>query len=126
MIVYDVTDENSFKHVGKWLEQIKIHGARDRETPMVLVGNKTDLSSKRVVDKWRGEELAKNLGIPYIETSAKNSTGVDQAFDAMLDQVVKAQNYMESEYNTKKKTTGGVIIGPGAGTTIANSSTCNC
>ena len=50
-------------------------------TPVtVLVGNKIDLASKRVVDAATATHLAEELGIPYVETSAKTSEGVEHVF----------------------------------------------
>ena len=124
MIVFDLTDEQSFRNVSKWLDQIKKHG--DPSGPMVLVGNKADLTSKRVIDSQLGKELAKNLGIEYIETSAKSSQGVEQAFDKMLQAVVKAQNYIESgpkkDDRYSNSSSSLVVQGP----KTPSGSTCNC
>jgi Ras-related protein Rab-1A len=68
-IFYDVTSEQSFRNLDKWIIEI------DRYTPYpipkILVGNKIDLSSKRVVDYERAKEYAIQRGLRYIETSAK-------------------------------------------------------
>ena len=50
-------------------EQIKRVKDSD-DVPMVLVGNKCDLTA-RTVDTRQAQELARSYGIPYIETSAK-------------------------------------------------------
>lgn len=46
----------------------------------ILIGNKCDWEEKRVVSTERGEELARELGIPFIETSAKSNINVEKAF----------------------------------------------
>jgi hypothetical protein len=46
----------------------------------LLVGNKSDLTSKRVVDYATAKAFADEIGIPFLETSAKNSSNVEQAF----------------------------------------------
>ncbi|KAL9653077.1 hypothetical protein ABK040_006296 [Willaertia magna] len=123
MVVFDLTNEESFKNIAKWLSQIKQHGLDN--VSLVLVGNKSDLKSKRVIDKDRAEELAKNLGIPYIETSAKSSDNVDNAFKTMLQRVVDSHNYMESEFNKKKDTT--TVTGPkGTASIGGNSNNTGC
>ncbi|KAG2381493.1 hypothetical protein C9374_006482 [Naegleria lovaniensis] len=127
MIVFDLTDEKSFREVAKWLDQIAKYGSEN--TPMVLVGNKSDLVAKRVIDRRVAEEFAKNMGMEYIETSAKNSNGVDVAFDKMLQAVVKSQNYIDNNPNTKKKTDSSTtVIGPGlrGNTTVTDSSNNSC
>ncbi|KAF4731238.1 hypothetical protein FOZ62_026004, partial [Perkinsus olseni] len=53
----------------------------------LLVGNKTDLTSKKVVTYDEGKELADQLGIPFLETSAKNSHNVEQAFIEMSREI---------------------------------------
>mmetsp|Transcript_30346 Transcript_30346/g.61096 ORF Transcript_30346/g.61096 Transcript_30346/m.61096 type:complete len:101 (-) Transcript_30346:149-451(-) len=53
----------------------------------MLVGNKCDLTSKKVVDYNAAKEFADQLGIPFLETSAKNSTNVEQAFITMAAEI---------------------------------------
>ena len=53
----------------------------------LLVGNKSDLTSKRVVSFDAAKEFADNLGIEFLETSAKNATNVEQAFMTMAAQI---------------------------------------
>jgi len=54
-----------------------------------LVGNKCDLTTKKVVDYNTAKEFADSLGIPFMETSAKNSTNVEQAFITMAEEIKK-------------------------------------
>lgn len=81
IIVYDVTEQLSFQHVKKWTQDI------DRYAPntvrKLLVGNKSDLTSKKVVDYTQAKEFADTMNVSLIETSAKNSTNVEQAFLTM-------------------------------------------
>ena len=54
---------------------------KDRdEFPIMLVGNKTDLSDKRQVSTEEGERKAKELNVMFIETSAKAGYNVKQLF----------------------------------------------
>lgn len=46
--------------------------------PLILVGNKCDMSSKREVEKSEGEAMAKTLGCEFLETSAKTCINVEQ------------------------------------------------
>ena len=49
-----------------------------------MVGNKTDLSDERCVSTKEGEELAKKLGVLFIETSAKNGDNINALFETLL------------------------------------------
>jgi len=79
LCVYSMTMQNSFDLMATFHEQI-LRVTEDDQIPLVLVANKSDLEDKRQVKKEAGEGLAKKLGCPYIETSAKTNTNVDQAF----------------------------------------------
>jgi Ras-related protein Rab-8A len=46
----------------------------------ILIGNKSDWTDKRAVAEEQGRELAEELGIKFIETSAKVNEGVEEAF----------------------------------------------
>lgn len=52
---------------------------------LVLVGNKVDLSSARVVSYDQAKELAASLGVEYFETSAKENTNITQTFEHLVD-----------------------------------------
>ncbi|OMH80557.1 Ras-related protein Rab-1A [Zancudomyces culisetae] len=85
IVVYDVTDADSFKNVGLWLNEIERYASEG--VNKLLVGNKCDLSDQRVVDFTQAKEFADAKGIPVLETSAKDSTNVEQAFLAMAKQI---------------------------------------
>mmetsp|Transcript_64034 Transcript_64034/g.133511 ORF Transcript_64034/g.133511 Transcript_64034/m.133511 type:complete len:202 (+) Transcript_64034:109-714(+) len=85
IVVYDVTDQESFNNVKQWMNEIDRY-ASDKVNKM-LVGNKCDLTSKKVVDYDAAKEFADQLGIPFLETSAKNSTNVEQAFITMAAEI---------------------------------------
>ena len=81
MIVYDITKEESFNNLETWLAELKKFTGN---VPFILVGNKLDLEKDRAVSKEKGETKAKELGaITFYETSAKNGTEVDTAFEEL-------------------------------------------
>lgn len=113
-IVYDVTDQESFNNVKQWLNEIDRYASES--VNKLLVGNKSDLTDKKVVsyetakvkrcstnfgiysltellETWltiltlfffaTKKAFADEIGIPFMETSAKDSTNVEQAFMAM-------------------------------------------
>jgi len=81
ILVFDCTDMESFNNVKQWLGEIDRYACEN--VNKLLVGNKTDLVQGRVVDKSVANEFADSMSIPYIETSAKNATGVEEAFMMM-------------------------------------------
>eukprot|EP01039_Chlorochromonas_danica_P009481 gene9481-10472_t len=78
LLVYDITDRNTFNNIRNWVSQIQLHA--DVNVNKILIGNKCDLTRQRVVTFEEGENLAKEFGIPFFETSAMNNINVDDAF----------------------------------------------
>merc|ERR1712000_410278 len=74
-VVYDVTDMDSFNNVKQWLQEIDRYATEG--VNKLLVGNKSDMADK----------FADSLGIPFLETSAKNASNVEQAFLTMARQI---------------------------------------
>ena len=87
VMVYDVTNLESFNHVNEWLNEVSRYAAEG--TCKLLVGNKCDKVAERVVSTDRGKEMAATLGIAFMETSAKEATNVEQAFLAMTEDLVQ-------------------------------------
>uniref|UniRef100_A0A6B2LM83 Uncharacterized protein n=1 Tax=Arcella intermedia TaxID=1963864 RepID=A0A6B2LM83_9EUKA len=75
-VVYDVSDVQSFAQVGFWFNDVLgVNGTAGR----VLIGNKCD-SRERKITTQEGESLARQFGALFIETSALNSTNIQEAF----------------------------------------------
>uniref|UniRef100_A0A915B2V7 Uncharacterized protein n=2 Tax=Ascarididae TaxID=6250 RepID=A0A915B2V7_PARUN len=85
IVVYDITDQESFNNVKQWLQEIDRYACEN--VNKLLVGNKCDLTSKRAVEYNSAKEYADQLGIPFLETSAKSSTNVEQAFLTMAAEI---------------------------------------
>ncbi|XP_042648095.1 intraflagellar transport protein 27 homolog isoform X1 [Tyto alba] len=69
-LVYDVTNEQSFNNCAKWLEKLRAQ-AVGVHIPGVLVGNKTDLVGRRVVEQKQAQEWAEKHGLEYCEMSVE-------------------------------------------------------
>jgi len=78
MLVYDITNEKSFDNIKNWIRNIEEHASADVEK--MILGNKCDMNDRRQVSKERGEQLAIEYGIKFMETSAKASINVEDAF----------------------------------------------
>merc|ERR1711874_687280 len=74
-----------FNNVKQWLQEIDRYACEN--VNKLLVGNKCDLTNKKVVDYTSAKEYADELTIPFLETSAKNATNVEQAFLTMAAQI---------------------------------------
>ncbi|KAL3499680.1 hypothetical protein ACH5RR_038773 [Cinchona calisaya] len=92
IVVYDVTDQESFNNVKQWLNEIDRYASEN--VNKLLVGNKCDLESQRVVSYDTAKTFADEIGIPFMETSAKSATNVEQAFMAMAAEI---KNRMASQ-----------------------------
>jgi Ras-related protein Rab-8A len=87
MLVYDITNEKTFENIKNWIRNIEEHAAPDVQK--MILGNKCDMNDKRVVTKERGEQLALEYGIRFMETSAKASMNVEESF-YILSRDIKA------------------------------------
>jgi len=87
LLVYDVTDEQSFGNVRLWLQDLR--NSTSRPVVTVLVGNKADLESRRVVSGEQGEVLAKELELPFFEASAKTSLNIESIFNLVAAEYLK-------------------------------------
>ena len=78
VIVFDITDKDSFEHVKVWMQDIDKFAKTG--VMRILVGNKCDLEHQRAVTKDQGNEMALKYGIKYIETSAKDTINIEELF----------------------------------------------
>ncbi|XP_060101499.1 intraflagellar transport protein 27 homolog [Heteronotia binoei] len=78
-IVYDVTNEQSFNNCAKWLEKLRAQTS-GIQIPGVLVGNKTDLIDRRVVEHKQAQEWAETNGLDYCEISVKEMENYEAPF----------------------------------------------
>lgn len=116
-IVYDITDRKSFDNLRKWMNDVE--RLANPQVCKLIVGNKADLEDKRQVRREEGQAFADNLGVPYIETSAKTAYNVREMFYQMC---LAISNRQENRH-----------IGPSThddfhhhGTDIGGYNYCNC
>ena len=70
----------------QWIEKIHQHALSG--LPIVLIGNKSDLIDRRQVSYKQAIGLARQLNIPYIETSALNGSNIEQAFEILVKRII--------------------------------------
>lgn len=102
VIVYDITNRESFKNVKHWIEECQINAPKT--ISMILVGNKSDLNDMRTVSEDEGKLLAENNGMTFYETSAKSGKSVTEMFEQTAEEVVK--KIKEGYYNLEDDNCG--------------------
>ncbi|VDO43806.1 unnamed protein product [Haemonchus placei] len=83
ILMYDITNEESFNSVQDWCTQIKTYSWENAQ--VVLVGNKCDMDAERVVSIERGRQLADQLSLEFFETSAKENINVKAVFEKLVE-----------------------------------------
>eukprot|EP00924_Labyrinthula_sp_SR-Ha-C_P010685 snap_masked-scaffold_49-processed-gene-1.49-mRNA-1 protein AED:0.39 eAED:0.39 QI:0/-1/0/1/-1/1/1/0/202 len=109
IVVYDCTEEESFKNVKQWLTEIEKYASND--VNILLVGNKSDLADKKVISTETAKAFAEEHKLTLLETSAKNATNVEQAFLEMATQIKKRM--AAQPLKNDGKTTGPLTDLPG-------------
>lgn len=95
ILLFDITNEQSFLDIRGWLEQLKTHAYCD-QPDVVLCGNKADRHEDRVVSEERAKQEAQKHGLLYFETSAVTGQNVAKAIESLLDAVmVRMQRALE-------------------------------
>jgi small GTP-binding protein len=90
LLVYDVTNRNSFDNLLKWLREVE--EVADEDCLVMLVGNKIDLHRQtRAVSLQDGRDFAMRHKVAFIETSAKDDIGVDASFQHLLQAIYNLQ-----------------------------------
>jgi Ras-related protein Rab-1A len=104
LVVYDITDRESFENLTSWL--IEIEKNANKNVYKLLIGNKCDLEDKRKVSIQEGKDFAESNGMKFIETSAKDNTKVQEAFELLTTEIMKSsinkEKGLEKKDNTKQ------------------------
>lgn len=93
ILVFDVTDYDSFKQVPKFLASIK-----NLNVPILLVGNKIDDEDKIIVSNDEAEKFASDNRLPYIEASAKTGTNLQEILVSIIRLIMTEKN--KNTYNS--------------------------
>uniref|UniRef100_A0A8C1F0P3 small monomeric GTPase n=3 Tax=Cyprinus carpio TaxID=7962 RepID=A0A8C1F0P3_CYPCA len=87
LLLYDITSRSSFDNTRAWLTEI--HEYAQDDVVIMLLGNKSDMASARVIRREEGEKLAREYGVIFLETSAKTGLNVDEAFMTVAKELVR-------------------------------------
>ncbi|CAE7087088.1 unnamed protein product [Rhizoctonia solani] len=118
LLVYDVTDEKSFNNIRTWHANVEQHASEG--VNKILIGNKSDWVDKKAITEDQGRALADELGIKFMETSAKANEGVEDAFFALARDIkTRLIDSQPDAGQTGGSTDGAVKVNPGATTQAA-------
>lgn len=106
MLVYSATDQKSFEQIKSLVEQVILAKEIDdlKLIPVILVANKIDLKNQRKVSTEEGQKYADEMGIPFMELSAKTRVNIDEAFEKLVAEVRRTR--LEEEKKNKKNASG--------------------
>ncbi|KAL6500880.1 Ras-related protein RABC2a [Orobanche hederae] len=102
ILVYDVTRRDTFTNLSDvWAKELELYSTHE-DCIKMLVGNKADRESARVVSKEEGMTLAKELGCLFFECSAKTRENVDQCFEKLVLKIMEVPRLLEEGSNVKR------------------------
>ena len=87
LVVYDITNEMSFKNLKSWVQMIKEDCGE--HTPIIILGNKSDLEENRVVNKNDAMAYAEEEKVLYLETSPKTGENVQNSINIISEKVLE-------------------------------------
>jgi len=91
LLVYDVTNAESFDALDSWLAEAQKFGCNPKEIPICLCANKVDKAgTKRLVSEEEGKDYATSRGMSYFETSAQSGQSVNEMFDFLFKAIVRS------------------------------------
>ena len=106
ILAYDCTSEESFNNVRNWVKQIEQHANQNVEK--VLIGNKADLTDKKLIDTTEGQKLADEYNMAFFETSARSGMNVRESFYHIAKQIkdkqMKTPNGPQKMYSKESAT----------------------
>ena len=98
MMVYDITDLESFRYLDSWLKEIEKNASKN--VYKILVGNKNDMEKERKVSFEKGMEFADLHGMKFFETSAKENKNVEEAFKEMTKDIINSLKKVNEKTNS--------------------------
>ena len=114
ILMYDITQKKTFTNIKQWLTNIN-ESIDIKKVAIIVIGNKLDLPDIEV-KKEMGEKFCEHHNLQLIETSCKDNINVGEAFNCLIEKMVKLDNEYKqqlkkrksmidrSTFNNKKKT----------------------
>lgn len=86
IIAFDITNKKSFTNIERWMRDVKNFGSEN--SIKILIGTKSDLIEERQISKEEIDTLVDELGISYIETSAKENNNINELFVTICKEIL--------------------------------------
>lgn len=102
ILIFDLTNEQSFLSVTGWLDQLKLHAYCD-DPDIILCGNKCDLNQQRVVSEYQAKQLAERYNLPYVETSACSGLNIRYVVEILLNRVMTRMEEMVTKPREERR-----------------------
>jgi len=102
LLVFAINDKESFNDLDSKKSKIDLIKKKTK-APIILVGNKSDLTGDRKVARKEAEDKAKQWGVQYMETSAKSDENCKEVFIECAKKIINSQSSGKS--NTTIETT---------------------
>jgi len=90
ILMYDITNRESFDTISKWRKDIMDY--KEKDFPVILVGNKNDLEDQRQVQKEEGENLAKEFNFKFFEVSNKDGTNIEESSRELINTILSKES----------------------------------
>ncbi len=128
MLVYDIGLASSFRNLTEWLQEVERYSGNS--VHRILIGNKSDRADREITSD-HGRQFAQENGMPFLETSAKNSDNIDELFlqlaktlrDLHVDKKLKSPNTPSSS-GARKLDTVSVVQQEGSGNSSGGGGCC--
>lgn len=91
LLVYSVTSRQSFELIEIIRDKI-LNSIGVDSIPVVLLGNKSDLSFQRQVESDEGAALARKFKCKFLETSVRDNVNIEKAFVSLVEEIELIQN----------------------------------
>ena len=124
MLVYDVTNSDTYDNLKFWLQSIKNNMSADMgEIPIIIIGNKIDCKDEREVNFQEAENFWKEQGYPYFETSAKTGENIDETIKFLVKKVIDIKAGIK---DNDKENNGNIILDKKDGNNMKNDDAKKC
>jgi len=94
LICYDITDSETFAHIGFWRAEIMKYAPK--EAMICLLGMKADLEIRRQVSEADGKGMAESWHVPFFEVSSKTNTNVDESVSELARRITVSKSVQNS------------------------------
>ncbi|XP_054790124.1 ras-related protein RABC2a-like [Prosopis cineraria] len=103
ILVYDVTRRDTFTNLSEiWSKEVELYST-NQDCVKMLVGNKVDRDSERVVSREEGSALAEELGSLFLECSAKTRENVEKCFEELALKIMEVPSLLEEGSTSVKR-----------------------